>query len=114
VEGQAPDSQHSLKPTTTADEDMQSASVRPMPPTTTAEDDLRTAGQRSINETWETTQAQIAKAVMFTTCILILAKSLVIPLLASIDVVVPAEWWTVVGLVIGFYFSRSNHQRYRA
>jgi hypothetical protein len=27
------------------------------------------------------------------------------------EVPFPPEWWTIVGLVIGFYFSRTNHEK---
>lgn len=75
-------------------------------PTTTAEEDLVTAGQRNINRVWEYTQSAISLIVVITTATGVLAGRFQLttsPL--------PAEWWTIVGLVIGFYFSRSNHTR---
>lgn len=76
-------------------------------PTTTAEQNLRTAGQRRINEVWELTQAAIACTVVIITS----AGIFIGRVMQKDGVPFPAEWWTIVGLVIGFYFGRTNHAR---
>jgi len=74
----------------------------PLPPTTTSQQDLTTAGQRRINLLWEYTQAIIA--IIVTVCTMAAGayatfnKSETPPVL-NIS----------FGMVIGFYFSRTNH-----
>jgi len=60
---------------------------------------LSTVSDRRVNHVWEYTQSVIAVFVVGTTCggVLWFSKS---------DVRMPPEWWTIVGLVIGFYFGR--------
>jgi hypothetical protein len=73
---------------------------------------LRTAGLRRVNLIWERTQSMIALSVVLTTCLGVAALSLLRYYHA--DVILPTfppEWWTIVGLVIGFYFGRTNHDR---
>ncbi len=70
---------------------------QPLPPTTTASEDLTTAGQRKINLIWEITQAIIAVVV---TIALIFAS------LQQIDA---PELKNAFFLIVGFYFSRTNH-----
>jgi hypothetical protein len=80
---------------------------------TTAEEDLHSLSQRDINKKWESTQASISLMIIGTTCFgLILAITLktIFPHLVG-GSLIPAEWWTIVGLVIGFYFGRTNHSR---
>ncbi len=76
-------------------------------PRTTAEQDLKTAGQRKINAIWEYTQSYVAIAVVTTTAIGVFVGRVT----QGNSVPFPAEWWTIVGLVIGFYFGRTNHAR---
>jgi hypothetical protein len=66
-------------------------------PTTTAEEDIVTAGQRRINMIWEYTQAAIA---ILSTVAFIYSE---INKLDSIGIRM------AFSLVIGFYFSRTNH-----
>lgn len=66
-------------------------------PTTTEEQDTVTAGQRKINIIWETTQSFIAIAV---TAALIFV---------SIKEINGEELKNAFFLIIGFYFSRTNH-----
>jgi len=68
-----------------------------MPPTTTAEEDATTAGQRSINRVWEYTQACVA--VMVTAAFLY----------CEISKIDSQAINMAFALVIGFYFSRTNH-----
>ena len=71
--------------------------VGPVPPTTTAQQDLTVAGQRRINLIWEVTQAVVAVSVTLAN---------VYAALVSIEnMTLTAAFF----LVIGFYFSRTNH-----
>lgn len=71
--------------------------VKSLPPTTTAQEDLTTSGQRSINRIWEITQACVA--VMVTMAFLYCE-------IKRVDSEAVNMAFT---LVIGFYFSRTNH-----
>lgn len=76
------------------------------PATTTQQEDLTTAGQRRVNLIWEFTQAFIAITV-------ILANMVVGVLFAvrgSDDTNYPLVLSSSLFLVVGFYFSRTNHQ----
>lgn len=79
-----------------------------MAATTTREEDRKSAGQRRINNVWEYTQALIAFSVVLTTCIGIAWR---VGEKAPTASGFPPEWWTILGLVIGFYFGRTNHAR---
>jgi hypothetical protein len=76
----------------------------PLPPTTTSQEDMTTAGQRQINLIWERTQACIAIFVVFMTMITgawsVFTKS---------SDQIPNIIATAFGMVVGFYFSRTNH-----
>lgn len=74
-------------------------------PTTTTQQDLTTAGQRKVNLIWEYTQAIIAIEVVSSSIILAVSlafkgKSNDFPILLA----------SLLMLVVGFYFSRTNHQ----
>jgi hypothetical protein len=77
---------------------------------TTVEEDLKSAGQRKINDVWEFTQAAIASLIVLTTCIGIIVGR-VVQREVGPSAIFPPEWWTILGLVIGFYFGRTNHAR---
>ena len=68
-----------------------------LPATTTQQEDLVVAGQRAINKIWEVTQACIAILVTmaFLYCEVLKIDSEAIKM--------------AFALVIGFYFSRTNH-----
>lgn len=66
-------------------------------PTTTEEQDTVTAGQRRINVMWESTQALIA--IMVTIALIYI----------SIKSIQAEELKNAFFLIIGFYFSRTNH-----
>lgn len=68
---------------------------------------LLTEGQRRVNLIWEGSQAAIALMVVITTC----AGVIAVRLFGVNSGSFPPEWWTIVGLVIGFYFGRTNHSR---
>jgi hypothetical protein len=69
-----------------------------IPPTTTAEEDIVTAGQRRVNLIWELTQALVA---------LIIALALVYCEIQNIQSPTIQNGFF---LIVGFYFSRTNHQ----
>jgi len=71
------------------------------------ESDRTTLAQRRINAVWEYTQAAVALIVVLTTS----AGMFIGRVVVGDNVPFPAEWWTIVGLVIGFYFGRTNHTR---
>jgi hypothetical protein len=70
---------------------------KPMPATTTEQEDIVTAGQRRINIIWEVTQATIA-----ITC----TGAMIYCGIKKIDA---TELKNAFFLIIGFYFSRTNH-----
>lgn len=86
-------------------------------PDTTHQQDVTTAGQRTVNLLWEKTQARIALWVigvgMFVNSLLIIAlvlldKDITVNRLAVISIALQFINLTA-GIVIGFYFSRTNH-----
>lgn len=86
-------------------------------PDTTRQQDLVVAGQRTVNLLWEKTQARIALWVigvgMFVNSLLIVAlvliqKDVSVDRLAVISIALQFINLTA-GIVIGFYFSRTNH-----
>ena len=79
---------------------------RSVAPTTTAQQDITTHGQRRINLIWEVTQAVVAVAVTIAT--LFVAGNLALkdqPGDAAFLLLSNAFF-----LIVGFYFSRTNHQ----
>ena len=80
-------------------------SEKSLSPTTTIQQDLTTAGQRKVNLIWEFTQAAIAVLVVMSNMIaamynVFLGRSVDVPMILS----------SSLFLIIGFYFSRTNHQ----
>lgn len=73
-------------------------------PTTTAQEDVTKAGQRKVNLIWEYTQAVVALAVVTTN----LGVSVYLAVSASAQEYPPVLSNTLF-LVVGFYFSRTNH-----
>lgn len=89
----------------------------PLTPNTTEQDDMTTAGQRRINLIWETTQSRIALFVVvvgiFVNAALILVliflrSDISVNRLAVVSIALQFINLTT-GIVIGFYFSRTNH-----
>lgn len=84
---------------------VQSQTLDPsVPAKTTFQEDLATASQRRVNLIWEYTQASIALMVVLTTMIsgaIGMFKSLEIPTIISV----------AFGMITGFYFSRTNHEK---
>lgn len=67
-------------------------------PTTTEQEDITTAGQRKVNLIWEYTQASVA--ILVTLAFLYCEIS-------KIDSIAVKMGFS---LIVGFYFSRTNHQ----
>jgi len=79
--------------------------LQPLAPDTTEQQDITTAGQRRVNLIWEYTQALIAIVVVVTT----MSAGLVTVWTKS-EQQVPNVICVAFGTVVGFYFSRTNHQ----
>lgn len=84
-----------------------------LPSATTPEQDRTTAGQREVNLIWERTQQKIALGVVsgsiiVSGCLAVLGKYL-----GSADLQLAAVvfMFGVANLVVGFYFSRTNHTK---
>jgi hypothetical protein len=73
-------------------------------PTTTVQQDLTTAGQRKVNLIWEYTQAFIAIIVVLSNMI-----AAVFNVIKNRDLEVPVILSSALFLIVGFYFSRTNH-----
>lgn len=69
-----------------------------LPPDTTAEEDITTAGQRKVNLIWEMTQATIA---------ILITLAMIYSEIKKFDSVAIRMGFS---LIVGFYFSRTNHQ----
>jgi hypothetical protein len=74
-------------------------------PDTTAQQDITTAGQRRINLIWETTQSAVA--------ITVILANVVAALWMVMHRVPFSDYPPILGyamfLIVGFYFSRTNH-----
>jgi hypothetical protein len=74
-------------------------------PKTTAQEDMTTAGQRKINLIWEVTQSVIAVGVVFSA----MAVGVHIGFNGGKDDSLPTILSTGFGMIVGFYFARTNH-----
>lgn len=72
---------------------------QPLPPTTTLEENKKTQGQRLINVFWEATQSIIALAITLANII------------AEIKGIHTQMLNSAFFLIVGFYFSRTNHTK---
>ena len=84
-----------------------------LPPKTTEQEDLTTAGQRKVNLVWEYTQAVIAGMVVLANMIVGVFDGLT-PQCGSLGTNVchgeyPVILSSALFLIVGFYFSRTNH-----
>ena len=70
---------------------------QPLPAQTTYEQDLVTKGQRTINLIWETTQGVIAVGITFAV------------IYCAVASIISEVLTNAFFLIIGFYFSRTNH-----
>lgn len=75
-----------------------------LPPTTTEQEDKISAGQRRINLIWEATQAIIA--IMIVAAVVVAALA---PTFTGRPTLVPDILSNALFLIVGFYFSRTNH-----
>jgi hypothetical protein len=85
-----------------------------LPADTTGEQDRNTAGRRGINLMWESTQAVIALAVIFTgmaTASILALRTDASDASKSVAITAFLLISNTVFLVIGFYFGRTNHER---
>jgi hypothetical protein len=87
---------------TSSDTTERRAGERSVAPTTTTQEDLTTAGQRKVNLIWEYTQAIIASFVT-------LATVAVAVYIAVTTREFPQVLISAFFLIVGFYFSRTNH-----
>ena len=78
-----------------------------IPPTTTRQEDITLQGQRRINLIWEYTQAAIAIIITLGVVFVAVYDGIVYH---NIDVTVPPTLSNAFFLVVGFYYSRTNHQ----
>ena len=79
---------------------------RSLSPTTTEQDDLTTAGQRRVNLIWEFTQAFIAIVVILCNMIV----GVIYAINGRDEATYPLVLSSSLFLIVGFYFSRTNHQ----
>lgn len=77
-----------------------------LPATTTYQEDLVTAGQRRINLIWEVTQSAVAVMVVLANMIVGIYHGIIgVEKRPEFPVVLSSALF----LVVGFYFSRTNH-----
>lgn len=88
-----------------------------LPPTTTEEQDTVSEGQRIINALWEGTQSRIAQVSVFggvlvnavlIVSIIFFGREMSVTQLSVVTICLQFINMTA-GIVIGFYFSRTNH-----
>ena len=77
----------------------------PLSPTTTVQQDVTLEGQRRINLIWEVTQAIIAITVVAAT----MGTAMWQVLNGKMEQI-PTIFSFAFGTIVGFYFSRTNHQ----
>jgi hypothetical protein len=75
-------------------------------PTTTAQEDLTHAGQRKVNLIWEYTQAAVALLVVASNMVVGVYQGLNV---GSVQTPFPTILSSSLFLIVGFYFSRTNH-----
>lgn len=87
-------------------------------PTTTEQEDLVAERQQDVNILWETTQSRIALVVVFAG---VLVNAVIIVMIVFLNREVTVTQLSLIsiclqfinltaGIIIGFYFSRTNHQ----
>jgi hypothetical protein len=92
------------------DDTLESHSQQSLPPTTTRQDDITKAGQRKVNLVWEYTQAAIALFVVVANLIVGVWFGLTAHQHPVPSVEFPPVLSNTMFLIVGFYFSRTNHQ----
>jgi len=76
-----------------------------LPPQTTRQEDLTTAGQRKVNLIWEFTQSSVAIMIIGANMVVAVAQGLGLTKNHEYPIILSSSLF----LVIGFYFSRTNH-----
>ncbi len=76
----------------------------PVAPTTTLQEDMVSAGQRRINLIWEWTQSVISIVVVAANMVVAVYDG-VMPVHGEYPVILSSSLF----LIVGFYFSRTNH-----
>jgi len=79
-------------------------SQQSLSPTTTSQQDITLAGQRRVNLIWEYTQAFVAVAVVAATM-----GAGIYSMVYGLEQI-PTIISVAFGTIVGFYFSRTNHQ----
>jgi hypothetical protein len=87
------------------------AVAAPQPTAVQKETTLRTASQRRVNIIWEVTQACIAVGVVGVTLYANFISATESGSNTSFQPAALTQLDVMAGLVIGFYFGRTNHQR---
>lgn len=90
---------------------------QPLAPNTTEQEDKVTEGQRAINLLWERTQSRIAYISIMSSQLVNIAIILILlykeketpPATIAVITASIAAMNLTVGIIIGFYFSRTNH-----
>lgn len=76
------------------------------PPTTTIQEDMTTAGQRRVNLIWEYTQSVVTLVVVFANMFVAVINGI---RQGSVPMEHPAILSSALFLILGFYYSRTNH-----
>lgn len=79
-------------------------SHKSLSPNTTAEQDITTAGQRRINLIWEYTQSFVTIVVVLTNMVVAAVNAV-----SGVEREHPAILSSALFLILGFYYSRTNH-----
>ena len=90
---------------------MQEHREQTVSPTTTTEENLHTASQRRTNLIWEFTQSLLALIVIATAMVIDAMVVVRGRELSSNQLAALMQLNVMAGIVIGFYFGRTNHQR---
>ena len=80
----------------------------PVPPTTTTQEDLVTAGQRKVNLIWEYTQSAVTILVVLANMVVATYHGLNVSNAGVVDSH-PVILSSALFLILGFYYSRTNH-----
>lgn len=99
-------------PVTVAETPKPSATAEnpPARATTTSEEDRHTRGQRSVNLLWEITQAVLSYGIIGVTLYVDARIAVGNVEIAANRLSALMQLNVMAGLVIGFYFGRTNHQ----
>lgn len=90
---------------------------QPLPATSTEQEDITRAGQRIINLLWEKTQSKVALLCIGGTMLvnvlvvgaMLFYQNEISPVKITVITSSLASMGLTVGIIIGFYFGRTNH-----